>query len=201
MRLPLLCLGCLLAFSGQAQTYRPLKVHVYGGYGLPGNRDQSNGFVGGMEPRYSVRSHFEVGLRLEAAYLTRSFPTLDGLPGIQKRGTTSYLATANYYFGKTTAISSKSRLRPYVGVGLGNYRVYSASVTTALDDYRGTIQPVSRLGGMARLGVKVNHINLSAEYNLTGNTTAVNSLGKGNTSLDNTYWCLKVGLDVGGGRK
>ena len=197
----LLFLLCLLAFSAGAgaQTYRPLKMHIYGGYGSPSSSSQSNGFVGGIEPRYGFTDRFEVGLRLEVAYLTRTFSTFEGLPGIEKRGTTSYIATANYFLGKVSPETSKYRFRPYLGVGVGNYRVYSSSVTASQTGYNGTIQPVSRLGGMARLGVKINHVNLSMEYNQVGTSTAATTTGK--SSLKNSYLSVKAGFDIGGGRK
>ena len=117
-------------------------------------------------------------------------------------------------------------VRPYVGVGLGSYWA-SASIheTTPLDNggqsVVGIDRSVGRFGGMARAGVKVGHLNVAVEYNLLGSTTQQNPDYSQSAVLGfidgqplyenptrtltwttrNSYVGLKMGLDIGGGRR
>lgn len=213
----------LLPFAGIAQSYKPFKVNVSAGYGLQPVSGANGGLLVGIEPRYSLNDRFEVGVRLEGTFPEQPIPATVFQNGDVNRfvstGVVSSLVTANYWL-------SSGRLRPYVGIGVGPYWAGTSTYrASALDDggtYVESInRSVSRFGGLVRAGVKTGHLTLSAEYNRLGSTTqqepdysqsAILGYLNGQPIYDNTtqaltwttrnsYVGLKVGLDIGGGRR
>jgi hypothetical protein len=185
----------LVALSASAQVYKPFKVNVSVGYAKPLNAGVSGGFLVAVEPKYGISDHFDLGLRLESAFVAR---------GIERNGNTtksdvgafgSYLITGNYLFGT-------EGIRPFLGAGVGLYSVASGGSVTVVDGQ--TPQEVNfvsdtKFGGMIRAGIKTGHFVAAVEYNAA--PTTENTFGTTKISSENAYLGVKVGFDIGGGRR
>ena len=185
----------LVALSASAQVYKPFKVNLSVGYAKPLNAGVSGGFLVAVEPKYGITDHFDLGLRLESAFVAR---------GIVRNGNTttsdvgafgSYLITGNYLFGT-------EGIRPFLGAGVGLYSVASGGSVTVTDGQ--TPQQVNfvsdtKFGGMIRAGIKTGHFVAAVEYNAA--PTTENTFGTTKISSENAYLGVKVGFDIGGGRR
>ncbi|RIV21168.1 hypothetical protein DYU11_17220 [Fibrisoma montanum] len=188
---------CLLgALSATAQEYKPFKVNASIGFAKPLSPGVDGGFLLAIEPKYGVTDHFDLGLRLESAWVAR---------GVQVNGSTttgdvgafsSVLVTGNYLFGE-------SKVRPFLGAGVGLF-VVGAAGTVVITDGQNNNQNVefvndTKFGGMIRGGVKVGHFVAAVEYNAAPTTD--NRLGNTTVTSENSYLGVKVGFDIGGGRR
>ena len=185
----------LAALSATAQEYKPFKVNLSVGFAKPINAGVSGGFLFAVEPKYGVTDNFDIGLRLESAVVAR---------GIQENGNTftsdvgafsSALITGNYLFGT-------SNVRPFLGAGVGLFTIGAAG--TVVTDRNGQNQNVTfvndtKFGGMIRGGIKAGHFVAAVEYNAAPTTSA--TLGTTRVTSENAYLGVKVGFDIGGGRK
>lgn len=195
MKRVLLALFVLAGFSASAQEYKPFKVNVSVGFAKPLNAGVSGGVLFAVEPKYGLSDNFDLGLRVEVASVAR---------GIKYNGNTttgdvgafaSYLLTGNYLFGK-------GNVRPFLGVGVGLYSVASGGTVTVVDGQ--TPQNVNlvsdtKFGGMIRGGIKAGHFVAAVEYNAAPTTD--NTLANTTITSENAYLGIKVGVDIGGGRK
>lgn len=186
----------LVALSAAAQEYKPFKVNLSVGYAKPINGGVSGGFLFAVEPKYGISDHVDIGLRLESALVAR---------GIQINGNTttsdlgaysSALITGNYLFGT-------SNVRPFLGVGVGVYSIAAAG-TVIIDNSGQNPQTVNfvsdtKFGGMVRAGIKAGHFVAAVEYNAAPTTD--NTIGTARVSSENSYLGIKVGFDIGGGRR
>lgn len=192
-KLSALLLG-LVAFSASAQEFKPFKVNVSLGYAKPVGKGASAGFLFALEPKYSLNDNLEVGLRLESAVVARAVVFNNQTGDAEVKGLGSYLLTGNYFF-------STENFRPYVGVGAGLYTVAGTTVTvvngTASDDY--TIEAESKFGFMGRAGFKAGHFNLAVEYNAIPKSSS--KLQSVTLESKNAYLGIKLGMDIGGGRR
>lgn len=186
----------LVALSASAQDFKPFKVNVSIGYAKPFNAGVSGGVLAAVEPKYGLSDQFDLGLRIEVASVAR---------GIQQNGTTytgdvgayaSYLLTGTYLFTQGSA-------RPFIGVGVGPYTIGAGGTVVISNNGQPNqnIQLVSdtKFGGMIRAGIKAGHFVAAVEYNAIPTT-------KNNTSTleitsENAYLGIKVGFDIGGGRR
>lgn len=185
----------VVAFSASAQEFKPFKVNVSVGYAKPLNSGVSGGVLFAVEPKYGLSDNFDIGLRLESAVVAR---------GIKVNGNTtsgdvgtfgSYLITGNYLFGK-------GNVRPFLGVGVGLYSVAAGGTVTVVDNQ--TPQDVNlvadtKFGGMIRGGIKAGHFVAAVEYNAAPTTD--NKLANTTITSENAYLGIKVGFDIGGGRR
>ncbi|CCH54094.1 hypothetical protein BN8_03237 [Fibrisoma limi BUZ 3] len=191
--LSILLLGTL---SATAQQYKPFKVNASVGYAKPLSPGVDGGFLLAVEPKYGVTDNLDLGLRLESAWVAR---------GVQVNGNTttgdvgafsSVLVTGNYLFGQ-------NNVRPFLGAGLGLF-VVGAAGTVVITDGQNNNQNVefvndTKFGGMIRGGVKVGHFVAAVEYNAAPTTD--NRLGTTTVTSENSYLGIKVGFDIGGGRR
>lgn len=186
----------LVALSATAQTYKPFKVNVSVGYAKPLNAGVSGGFLFAVEPKYGISDNFDLGLRLETAVVAR---------GIQDNGNTftsdvgafsSALITGNYLFGT-------GGVRPFLGAGVGLYTIGAAG--TVVTDKNGqnpqnvTFVNDTKFGGMIRGGIKAGHFVAAVEYNAAPTTSS--TVGTTRVTSENAYVGIKVGFDIGGGRR
>ena len=194
-----LCSAILLGFSAQAQEFKPFKVNVSVGAAIPSG---GGGVLFAVEPKYGISDQFDLGLRLEGAGMARNVVVNGNSTSGDAKFAGSYLLTGNYML-------STENFRPFIGIGAGLFGVGSTGVVvnSGGQDYNGTISAGNVFGGMARVGFKSGHFVLGVEYNLVPNTSSivyddqgVNKLG---TSVEskNSYVGIKLGVDIGGGRR
>lgn len=186
----------LFAISAQAQEFKPFKVNLSIGYAKPFNAGVSGGVLFAVEPKYGINDNVDLGLRLELASVAR---------GVQVNGNTttgdvsaysSYLITGNYLFGS-------SSVRPFVGAGLGLFTIGSGGTVVIANNGQANqdIRLVSdtKFGGMIRAGVKAGHFVAAVEYNAVPTTNS--TLSNTQITSENAYLGVKVGFDIGGGRR
>nr|WP_321406470.1 hypothetical protein [uncultured Carboxylicivirga sp.] len=169
--------------SAQSENYKAFKVDVGALYGLP-----SDGFTAGigfyLEPKYNITDNIALGFKMEWAVL--GVDEQDGLSAsISALGT--YQVTGDYYF-------TTNKVRPFVGLGTGIYSMGSVDYTYDVMSEAGTLTADygSKFGFAPRAGLLLGHFRVGLEYNII----------TGLADLDSrNYMSLKLGFEIGGGKK
>ncbi len=178
-----LALSFLARTQESGQTFKPFKADIAFGYAIPGGSGSKGGIIFALEPKYAISDLISLGLRLESAIMARAYRDANGSYVVgDLKASSSYLATADYYF-------TTQDFRPFVGAGLGLYRLASIS---DLNSSSGStiIEAGNKFGFMPRVGFEFRHFRMAVEYNVPGKTGTVN----------NNYLGIKIGFFVGGGR-
>ncbi|MCK8492866.1 hypothetical protein M0L20_13435 [Spirosoma sp. RP8] len=197
MKRILFVLFVLAGFSASAQEFKPFKVNLSVGYAKPLNSAASGGVLFAVEPKYGLSDNFDLGLRLEAAVVARGVVYNGNTATGDVGAFSSYLLTGNYLFGT-------GGIRPFLGVGVGFYSIGSAGTVVIYDGQTNsnvTFVNDTKFGGMVRGGIKAGHFVAAVEYNAA--PTTQNRLGNTTTTItsENSYLGIKVGFDIGGGRR
>ncbi|MBD2752976.1 outer membrane beta-barrel protein [Spirosoma validum] len=184
----------LVAFSASAQEFKPFKVNLSLGYAKALASGVSGGVLFSLEPKYGISDNFDVGLRLESAFIARGVTVNGNTTTGDIAGFGSYLLTGTYVVGTGS-------VRPFVGLGAGLFTIASGGVITVTDNQTPqdvTFTAANKFGAMIRAGIKAGHFVAGVEYNAVPTTS--NKLS--NTSIDskNAYLGIKIGFDIGGGR-
>lgn len=189
----------LAAFSATAQEFKPFKINLSVGYAKPAGPGASGGILASLEPKYGLSDRIDLGLRLELAVMARAYQ-IDGDDAEgEVKGAGSCLLTGNY-------LLSDGNFRPFVGAGVGLFSVGSSgfTVTNGMGVTNGDVAGGNKFGGMVRAGFKAGHFVLGLEYNLVRSTTGFLTTVPGtnvNYESNNSYFGVKLGVDIGGGRK
>ncbi|GAB2589356.1 hypothetical protein [Spirosoma areae] len=183
------------AFTATAQDYKPFKVNLSIGYAKALGEGLSGGALISLEPKYGVSDNLDVGLRLESAFIARGVVVNGNTATGDVAAFGSYLLTGTYLFGE-------SGVRPFLGLGAGLYSIASGGTITVVDGQSPqdvTFVGETKFGAMLRAGIKAGHFVAGVEYNAVPTTS--NKLR--NTTIDskNAYLGIKIGFDIGGGRK
>lgn len=188
----------LIGFAAQAQEFKPFKVNVSLGAALPSG---GGGVLFAVEPKYGINDRIDVGLRIEGAAMARAIVVNGNTTSGDLQFAASYLLTGNYML-------STNNFRPFVGLGAGLFTVASTGFSeNGGQSTNGTIAAGNVFGGMARVGFKAGHFLLGVEYNLVPNTTSALFDSNGQIQIGktvqskNSYVGVKVGFDIGGGRR
>ena len=186
-----------VTFSATAQDFKPFKVNLSLGYAKPAGSGASGGALFSLEPKYGLSDNLDLGLRFELAAMAQSISVNNQNGDVSVKGMGSYLLTGTYYL-------SKKNFRPYVGLGAGLYTIAGTTVTVVdgqvdddFEDYQ--VEASRKFGVMARVGFKAGHFNLGVEYNIVPNSKS-DIFGQSINSK-NAYLGVKLGFDIGGGRK
>ncbi len=160
------------------QVYKPFKVDI--GMGITG------GFLFYAESSYTLEDKFKTGLRFEDAVLSM-------------KNIGSSALTFDYYFITT------HRVRFFAGGGYGLYTtLFSGGCGTGPATTK-NYTTTKKSGALARLGFDAEHFHLSVEYNFVPSTyynTVSNADQNASTVLyKNSYFSLKLGVSIGGGKK
>ncbi|GAB3696633.1 hypothetical protein GCM10027592_19970 [Spirosoma flavus] len=184
----------LLTLSAHAQEFKKFKVNLSLGYARPLSSGSTAGVLLSLEPKYGLSDNLDLGLRAELATIATAYDVngRDGTVDVKAMG--SYLLTGTYLF-------TTNNFRPYIGAGVGIYSLAGGTVVVtngqANDNY--VIVAESKFGGMLRVGFKAGHFNMGAEFNLIPNSTS--TVLNTRINSQNNYLGVKVGFDIGGGRK
>lgn len=197
------------AARAQAQSYSPIRVDltVFGAY-APGDATAWGGGVA-LEPKFNFTDHLSAGLRLEASgFLTQDVKVGAGAGSTSvsqgARAVTAIAAKGDYYL--TTAA-----VRPFVGLGLGYYRIGAASqsvstttgsaaVVQSAGAYRG-------FGVAPQVGLNLGGFRLAVMYHaLFGSDLVVVTQAAGaavptKTTIGKNYFAFEIGGTFGGGRR
>ena len=105
----------------------------------------------------------------------------------------SYTLSGQYYF-------SNKGFRPFVGAGTGVYRIGSVAVSTTSADGDAAVASSTKFGFYPSVGFDAGHFNMQLEYNLIGSSAAGTVNGE-EVKIKNSYFAIKTGFSISGGRK
>lgn len=193
MRFCLTALFLMLVHTfGSAQEFKKLRVGIGAGYGVTSptffnSQSQSSPMIY-FEPSYRLNDLISIGLRLEAiGQITGS-----GL------NVASYSTNFQYYF------LSGNAFRPFAGFGIGYFKPrYQAD---GFYSYTSRLEDIS-VGFYPRIGFDWDHLTITFDANLVtrSNALIVPPAFSGNPAslndLNATYFALKIGVNIGGGKK
>ncbi len=198
------CLAFASPARAQDGNYQPIRVDVtvYGAYASADAN--AYGIGAALEPKYNLTDHLALGLRFEgAAFATQAVSV--GPAGSQQvsvsqsaRALTAYLVKADYYL--TTMY-----VRPFVGLGLGLYRIASGS--QSVSGTGGITQQASSFSGFGlcpQVGVNFGAFRLAGTYHLiTGGdqvvvTQAVGGGAPTEVKLSKSFFAFEIGGTFGG---
>lgn len=195
--------------SAQASSYQPIRVDltVYAAYGSADAAAWGGGVA--IEPKYNVTDHLAAGLRLDGAgFVTQSVKVGAGGTGANvsqsARAMTAFLAKADYYLTDST-------VRPFVGCGLGLYRIGAGSQSVSSGGAGGptVVQTASSFRGFGfapQAGLNLGGFRLAATYHvITGGdmvvaTQAVGATAPTQTKLSKNFFAFEIGGTIGGNR-
>ena len=133
-----------------------------------------------LEPKYAVTPKLSAGLKYETNVVIRNL-TAKNYMFIQYIN--SYQVTADYYLKQST-------FRPFVGAGLGSYRIRVDDKMTTQKIFGGNSK--NNFGIMFRTGFDISHIRLMLAYNLAGKDKSTNNAN---------FVSVSIGTYFGGGKK
>lgn len=198
-------LAAASAARAQAANYSPIRVDltVFGAY-APGD---ANAWGGGaaLEPKYNLTDNIAVGLRLEAAaFVTQKVSVGSGSAStsVQQgaRAVSAIAAKGDYYL-------TTSSVRPFLGLGLGYYRVGAGSQSVSGTAVVQTAGAYTGFGVAPQLGVNFGGFRLAAMYHvLTGGdlvvaTQTVGATAPVKTKIGKNYFAFELGGTFGGSRR
>jgi hypothetical protein len=175
------------------QEYKPFKMGLGMGYAMPAGDGSKGGVLFYAEPAYRITDAFAIGLRLEAAVMGRGFASTTASSttiDIAVSANASYTVNGQYYFSNNT-------FRPFAGFGFGVYSMASETIKgpTGSTTTDVIISGESKFGFYPRIGFDVSHFTMNLEYNIIPGTAS------GGTDIKNSYFGIKAGFFISGGKK
>jgi len=175
----LFAVGCMLTAKSQSLTYKTFKIDFQLGYTFSEHQNTGAGASFTVEPHYSLNDAFAIGLRLEDE--GQAYVSGDHFYNLKLSWLSSYCATGEYYL-------SNSGIRFFVGGGLGFFTRTSLNYFTSETDVpTATLPSLNTLGLFPEAGFEFKHFRLSADYDITANSSS--------------YLAFKAGFFFGGGHK
>lgn len=195
------------AARAQAPSYQPIRVDLtfYAAYAPADATSWGGGLA--LEPKYNATDNLSVGLRLEAAgFVTQDVKVQGGTGGSvdvsqSARAVTAFAAKADWYF-------TTSSVRPFVGLGLGFYRIGAGSQSVSgSGSVVQTAGAYSGFGFAPQAGLNLGGFRLAATYHvLTGGdlvvaTQAVGAPAPTEVKLAKNFFAFELGGTFGGNRR
>jgi len=188
------------AFSANAQEKGKIRVGFNGGLALP---NLGAGLNGDLDIRYNIMDNLNAGVKFTGGMLVKDLTedVANGTASATAGVISSTLVTSDYYFSKGTSIFA-----PYLGGGLGFYKVMNIGITasgsttpTPPSDYS-AFTPESKFGGLIRGGFELGHFRMGLEYYLapSSNVIDMTSMTASGTTA-NSYLSISLGFYLGGG--
>lgn len=211
-RLAPLLAALVLAAAGparaQAPNYQPIRVDltVYGAHASADATSWGGGLA--LEPKFNLTDQLAVGLRLDAAAfvtqdVTVNAGTNDASVSQGARAVTTFLAKADYYLTTSAA-------RPFVGLGLGFYRIGAGSQEVSSGASVTVVQSAQAFRGFGlapQVGVNFGGFRLAATYHavmggdLVVATQAVGTSERTEVKLAKNFFSFELGGTIGGNRR
>lgn len=196
--LSLLLLAILCSLN--AQQMGKIRVGLDAGFDFP---HAGFGFGGGLDVRYNVMDNVNLGLKFSGDVLMKDLVMDQVTPSVSitTSAVSSTLATSDYYFGKGTSAFS-----PFLGGGLGFYKVSNIRITAAGTDTptppsnTSSFRADTKFGALLRGGFELGHMRLGLEYYLVPKSTAVDLNNDYIGTTGNSFMKLSLGFYLGGGK-
>ncbi|UII28951.1 porin family protein [Fulvivirga maritima] len=190
LSLALITCSCIAA---KAQNYKPFKLGLGLGYATP---DGGPGILFDVEPAYRLNDNIAIGFRWESTAMSRTFDDSDN----ELYGRSSYTLNGQYYL-------SDSKIRPYIGLGLGIYKATSIGFLDFTDNsLKVSDDTESKFGFYPRIGLDIAHFNINIDYNISSKTeskTIVKPNGETEKTpeIKNNYIGIRIGAFLFGGER
>jgi hypothetical protein len=168
-----------ISFSQQAGKFRF-------GLDIPGVAIPSSGGGGisiGIEPKYNISNHVNVGLKLGLAGMAKEVDNKTADATIS----TSIGITSDFYLHKS------GKFATFLGAGFAQYSLGNAKVALVGQNVTELVLG-NKTGAMIRAGFELGKFRLSGEYNILADSD-VNS-----KKIKNSYATISLGFYVGGGK-
>lgn len=190
----LLLIACaVFAFSAaQSQDQGKIRVSWDLGAAIPGN---GVGVLTNLEGNYNISDNMRAGLRFGFGTFVRALD-IDGSGEFESgdfSANLSYLGTFDYAF------NNGSSFAPYVGGGLGVFRVGSVAGVAGEDFVAENVEESVKFGAVLRGGFEVGKFRMGLEYNFIPSTDLQNAAGATVGTMSNSYFGVSLGFFVGGG--
>jgi outer membrane protein W len=189
----------------EAPSYQPIRVDLtfYGAYASADATSWGGGIA--IEPKYNATDRLAVGFRFDAAgFVTQDVTlgsgTADASVSQGARAVTTFLAKADYYLTTSPA-------RPFVGLGLGLYRIGAGSQSVAGGTVVQTAQAFRGFGLAPQVGVNFGAFRLAGTYHavmggdMVVATQAVGASAPTEVKLSKNFFSFELGGTFGGGRR
>jgi outer membrane protein X len=204
----LTCFALVTAFAASAQNFKKFRVGIGVGYAKPSGSGARGGGIVYLEPSYRLSDAISLGLRVESAIIARglSGSSVD-MENFDLSAQSSYTLNMQYYLGT-------HNFRPFFGVGLGIHNLSAMKTDVIVVDGidftgQGQVQThtasvnlsdaQSKLGFYPRLGFDLGHLTFSVDYNFIPGTKT--TISGSDASFRNSYLGVRLGANIGGGRK
>ena len=177
-----LAISMISVSSSFGQSYKKFKVGVGLLYAVPTGDGAGGGIGFYVEPKLNLNDKFDAGLLIESALMVTA---IDGMAS-SVSGVTSYSLTGGYMMGT-------GKFRPFIGTGIGMYKLGSLEVTVGDDDaVVGNADLGTNFGFSPRIGFNASHFQLQLQYHIiTGQEDFINK----------NFLAIKAGFEFGGGKK
>lgn len=172
-----------------AQEFKKFNVGVGLGYAMPFGEGAGGGVLFAVEPAYRVNDALAVGLRMEWAVVVRGLSESVSSYDASAAAIGSYTVNGKYYF-------SNEKFRPFVGAGLGIFKLAAVTVGTSGSGAGAD----SKIGFYPRVGFDLGHFNVTLDYNIVGPTKFDATSGSPDLESKNSYFGIRIGGFFGGGR-
>ncbi len=193
----------------QAENFQAVRVDltVFAAYAPADSASWGGGVA--LEPKYNVTDRLSAGLRLEASGFVSQ--DVNAGPAGSSQASVSQGARAVFGIGaKGDYYLTTSAVRPFVGLGLGWYKISEASQSVATGSGSAAIVQsagaYSGFGVAPQLGVNLGGFRLAVTYTqlLGGDRVMVTQAIGGprvETNLATSYFAFEIGGTFGGNRR
>ena len=193
----------------QAENYQPIRVDTTGFAAYAPGDAASWGIGVAVEPKLNVTDHLSAGLRLEASGMlsqnVKAGPAGSSQASVSQgaRAVTGIGAKGDWYF-------TASAVRPFVGLGLGWYKVGEGSQSVSTGPGAATVVQsagaYSGLGVAPQVGVNFGGFRLAVTYTqLLGGDRVMVTQAVGapavETKLATSFFAFEIGGTFGGNRR
>jgi outer membrane protein X len=177
-----LAMSVLAVSNVMGQDYKKFKFGTGMLYAVPTGEGAGGGIGFYMEPKLNLNNKFDVGFLMEWALMVQN---IEGTSS-SISGCSTYSLTGDYMMGK-------GKIRPFVGTGLGFYRLGSVDVTVEGQSVtNGDVDLGSKFGFSPRIGINFSHFQMMLQYHaIMGQESLINK----------NYLGIKIGVEFGGGLK
>lgn len=180
-------LTLVVVTSVHGQEYKKFRVGLGLGYAKAPGSGMSGGSLWALEPGYRLSDRMLMNFRFELAAIIRS-----SIDEPTKSAVISYGPNCQYYL-------NTNAFRPFAGIGVGHYQVFSAPEPMLGSPTQGMIRE-SKIGFYPRLGFDLKrNFTFNIDYNFIPQSSV--RLGNKMITFKNNYFGFRVGGYFGGGRK
>lgn len=196
------------AALAQAQSYSPIRVDTTFFVGYAPADANAYGFGVAIEPKFNVTDQLAAGLRLEGSGFVTQEVRVGAATNQAKvsqgaRAVTAVSAKGDYYLTTSWA-------RPFVGLGLGFYRIGAASQSVSTEAGSASVVQSAAafkgFGAAPQVGLNLGSFRVAATYHaIFGGDMVMVTQAVGaepvKTKLAKNFVAFEIGGTFGGGRR